>query len=641
MLTEKRKCIGVFVNRTDVDFIDCVNKTIQIEAKARGYDVYFFFTVGYGNVDTEYDRQEMTMFNIAPIEQMDGILVALDTYQISGFGEALLYTLEARAKCPIVHIRQIPKGCNGVFTDETHAINEIIDHVIEHHGCKRIYFLGGYEGHVDAEFRRQCFYEEMAAHGLYADETYMYRGNMWRNCGEDAYHHFFEEMEPPDAVICANDLMAMSMSHAIIDHGLSVPGDVIVTGFDDIAQSVASVPSLSTIGRDYKVMAEAAVDLVDNLIHDKENGIVHNEPILRRLPTYMVLRESCGCNYLTIEDMSNLFQKQFEELTSRRELDNGAMSFYTRCCSCKTLEQLHDTLIALGAGVVGYSDFILCMYREYLPFVELCDPDDPEKNMVAVCGLCNGSDIGLPLQQFNSSDLFPHQYFDTDKPQAYYISLLHQGATCIGTYSMIFEDGRTIDSMLQMVDISITNIMLNLYNYYELRSLSEDNHLKSISDPLTSLLNRRGFDEQISTRWSALCRRGHPIAFLCVDLDSLKSINDRFGHDSGDRAICAVADALRDAADDDSTVIARSGGDEYMLMIENVDSELVNKYVADVRSKLKTFSKNTAGYTVGISTGSYIFKPGANTDLNYCMRQADIAMYHDKRKRHSADFSEN
>ena len=638
MLNGKRKCIGVFVNRTDVDFIDCINKTIQIEAKALGYDVYFFFTVGYGNVDNEYDRQEMTMFNLAPIEKMDGILVALDTYQISGFGEALLYTLEARAKCPVVHIRQIPSGCNGVYTDESHAINEIISHVIEHHGCKRIYFLGGYEGHVDAELRRKCFYAEMAAHGLYADETYMYRGNMWRNCGEEAFDYFFNKMEKPDAIICANDLMAMSMSHAIIDHGLSVPDDVIVTGFDNIAQSIASIPSLSTIGRDYKAMARAAVSLIDRLMKEQEQGIVQTEPVLVKLPTNMILRESCGCNMLSIEEMSKLYLKQFEQITARYEQDNGSMSFYTRCCTCKTLEQLHDTLLEYGAGVVGYTDFILCMYQEYLPFAEMRDVPDTDDNMVAVFGLCDGKDIGIPIRRFPSSQLFPHEYFDTDKPQAYYISLLHQGAVCIGTFSMIFDDGKTITSMLQMVDIAVTNIMLSMYNYNELRNLSEDNHLKSITDPLTQLYNRRGFDEQINTLWPTLCNYKKPLAFICVDLDGLKTINDRFGHENGDKAIRTVADALRENADD-SMVIARSGGDEYMLLMTEATEERVRKYIYDVRSKLETLSSDIDGYNVGISAGSYIFTPAANTDLNYCMRQSDIKMYHDKRKRHSSDVS--
>ncbi|MCL6729239.1 GGDEF domain-containing protein [Sphingomonas hankyongi] len=89
-------------------------------------------------------------------------------------------------------------------------------------------------------------------------------------------------------------------------------------------------------------------------------------------------------------------------------------------------------------------------------------------------------------------------------------------------------------------------------------------------DTLISLPNRRGFMRELERLVDRAARYGHRSAMLFVDLDGLKMINDTFGHGAGDEALIQVADLLSRGVRR-SDVVARIGGDEFGILIENAD----------------------------------------------------------------------
>ena len=105
MISGKRKTIGVFLCKAYSLFDNAVYQTLEEEAKKHDLDVIVFTTVGYFSSQNEYDAQERGMFAFAPIEQLDGIIVAPDTYEIEGFRDELHEELSRRAKCPVISIR--------------------------------------------------------------------------------------------------------------------------------------------------------------------------------------------------------------------------------------------------------------------------------------------------------------------------------------------------------------------------------------------------------------------------------------------------------------------------------------------------------------------------------------------------------
>ena len=105
------------------------------------------------------------------------------------------------------------------------------------------------------------------------------------------------------------------------------------------------------------------------------------------------------------------------------------------------------------------------------------------------------------------------------------------------------------------------------------------------SDPVTGIFNRRAFLEQLQFRLDLAAREGKPITLAYIDLDDFKRINDRSGHDEGDRVLRVVASALTKSVRR-TDVVARLGGDEFALLIAGADRAGAEQLIAKMRHSL-------------------------------------------------------
>lgn len=151
------------------------------------------------------------------------------------------------------------------------------------------------------------------------------------------------------------------------------------------------------------------------------------------------------------------------------------------------------------------------------------------------------------------------------------------------------------------------------------------------TDPLTGLLNRRAFLEELERRFDRLARERRPGALLFVDLDNLKQVNDRLGHDAGDAAIRAAAELLR-AAVRPTDLVARLGGDEFALWLDGADQAIAvaraERLVADARLALAHTAPPDV--TLSLSIGIAVRTAGDET-VGHLLMRADTAMYAVKR----------
>lgn len=155
----------------------------------------------------------------------------------------------------------------------------------------------------------------------------------------------------------------------------------------------------------------------------------------------------------------------------------------------------------------------------------------------------------------------------------------------------------------------------------------------AIGDELTGLSNRRGFEMLGERLLSAARRMGLPLTVVFADLDKLKMINDRFGHDAGDRALKETAVVLEEVLRR-SDLIARLGGDEFSAILAGAESDSAASALTRIETELEKRNAATEEpFDLSLSVGIAVAQPGSEVSLADLLASADAAMYEAKRQK--------
>ncbi len=159
---------------------------------------------------------------------------------------------------------------------------------------------------------------------------------------------------------------------------------------------------------------------------------------------------------------------------------------------------------------------------------------------------------------------------------------------------------------------------------------------RAMYDDLTRLPNRRLFEDRALMAFSRQQRQpGQLCALLFLDLDDFKSVNDQHGHKAGDAVLMAVA-ARAQAAVRQNDTVARWGGDEFIVLLENISADMLETIAQRLRSSIQEpVDYQGCALRVGVSIGLALY-PDAGKDLDQLLHAADHHMYSDKTDRKSA-----
>jgi LacI family transcriptional regulator len=260
-----------------LQFPDLINRGVEVAAQRRDFNL-LLCSVDTG--DRDYSRR---IFSLA--RKSDGLILhdqVLDPGQLARLSRQV----------PIVTLAgvQTPTTTN-VGGDNVAGMRDLARHLVLDHGFRTLAYLGGFATSPDSITRHAAFGAEVTACGASFTDGPQWQGNYCAAGGARVIERLLSEGGSlPDAIACANDQSALGVVHALTQHGLSVPGDIAVTGFDDIPVARHLRPLLTTVRQPIQQLGATAFEALYAMVCDGEAA---GRNIM--LPTTLVRRESCGC----------------------------------------------------------------------------------------------------------------------------------------------------------------------------------------------------------------------------------------------------------------------------------------------------------------------------------------------------------
>lgn len=183
---------------------------------------------------------------------------------------------------------------------------------------------------------------------------------------------------------------------------------------------------------------------------------------------------------------------------------------------------------------------------------------------------------------------------------------------------------------------TVTYFVADYYHNIEIKNRKIANKLKrktdsSEHDALTGLLNRRGLEKRTEAVWPYCERHKVSVGVLAVDIDFFKKYNDSYGHPMGDKCLRIVADVLKESAQRSTDVVTRTGGEEFLIFVQDADDKDMVSLALKIRKNLEkkaipqsycAVSKN-----VTLSMGAVSFVPGYDKSFKNLYEEADKALY--------------
>lgn len=599
-------------------------------------NVYIFTCVGWKyESPSKYAKGENNIYTLPDFSEYDGVIMNSDTIQDTAIVERVEKEIQ-EAGIPCVDLNARSQYFMKVEMENRIAMEEITHHLIMRHHAKNIYYISGPVYSVDAGMRLQAHQETMMADHIGWDKDHIYYGDYSFESGRRAVRKFLSEArEMPDAIVAANDEMAVGAIVELREAGQRVPEDVMVTGYDDSEITEYNYPRLTTVRRGEYEAGQIAYEKIMATLRGED---VEQHTIIQGKA---VFAGSCGCDFHMQEDVAHMQMKFIEsyvhasrdmetlrnfsaEFTGLRDLDDllGCLEQYIRSidmeyfyfCMCGSSEDYYEELERVAAGEERGRDIAAYSDKIWVPFAY-------EKGEVTSYG------------EFSRSLLLPEEC-DMRRSGAFYTILpLHFQDYCFGycvagSYRPAFE-GRFYQNFI----LNLDNALETIRKQDMMRAMVRRLDHMWISDELTGIYNRSGFHQCAEQMISEAGKEGKAVGVIFADVDDLSKVNGTYGHEIGDALIKAMA-SIMIQSQQEGELLSRYGGDEFAVLVTGYDETGMENKVLKIRRMIDNYNLvHARPYVLSASLGYCLEQNAEEAEANDLLKQAYESMYSEKEKK--------
>ncbi len=595
------------------DYIGCLLKGIQKKIESEDVEVHVF-AVYDSLVGSEFLIKEQEIFSLPNWQDYDGVLIAVNSVGNVPVVEKIIEQYKDSGK-QILSIDQKYDGASFLGIDNYQIFYEMIEHMVTVHDCKVLNYLGGPENHEENKERYRAFCDCLKKHNLPIEKERVLHRNFINSDGVEAYETWKERnMHLPDAVICANDYMALGYLSATETDGYQAPEDFRIIGFDNFEEGQFFSPSLTSVNRNWEQLGYEGIEILLQLI----NGDV--APGEFKAGGKLALNESCGCVFDkrdVREDLRNVYRdKRYEERLEVRQRMNRQV-----LCSSRSVDDMQKKLDE-SFGLLGNINVVFCL-KDFLFHEGVVSESVGYDEVMTAVGRNEQRKIRI------GETLSLEEILQDHNCKLGIFNALHFGNVTYG-FAIAAYENRFLQSNFYRTFMETSGLALeNIRQREELRTVNERLQDLYVRDSLTGLYNRFGY---VTLGEEYFKKKEGNVYLVYIDVDNLKLINDNYDHAMGDKAIIGVADAIKEVFADDA-IRVRMGGDEFLVIGEAMSEEELSVKEDEVRIYLEAYTeKENLPFVLRASVG-HVCDEGKEESLEALVKQADAKMYEVKQKR--------
>ena len=575
------------------------------------------------DLGNDKDKSEYAIFHLPDLSGFDGILIQSNQI-IWGEAREEVEQMVMDSGIPAVAIGCALEGCTLVHFDNRQAQHEMAEHIILEHGARRmVYLTGNMSNDCPEGLERLEGFRDACRDSRIPEENIEIIRCTWRTSdGVNVARRWIRDKLPlPDAFICANDEMALGLIETLQENGLRVPRDVLVCGFDNLTSAELSSPRLSTVHTDHSKLDYFAADVLLRMIRGEEKRT--------RIPYEfsLICSESCGCHNTPRRGViRDLYFQQTRFLRS----------FYVQ--QDQMAEDLFEAvdlpdlmrIFSKNHPIFGCENVYLCINEYYFDNYDKSMWPNYAESFDTTMVLCDGTETPPDkndMIRFPTAGLLPKGIMEKEPFLMFYP--LHYNTYSIGYIALngicTAAKMNLHESILNFLEIAIENVRKKSL----LHNLNDTLDDLYVHDALTGLYNRFGLARFGQQRYDDFLASEGSVQVLFIDMDDMKSINDKFGHETGDAALKVSARILQRVCSEDAFIM-RYGGDEFIIIDTGRNRRLSNGILSAADEYNRT---SGMPFTLGFSIGTVRTDDLKRLPMDDCIKEADSRMYKIKQKR--------
>ncbi|MCR5306413.1 MAG: substrate-binding domain-containing protein [Oscillospiraceae bacterium] len=536
---KKRLLIGVIVCETEQLMQRRLIKGITAQAFDLNMDVAVFSCITNNHEMTPHQRSEFNLFRYINFSMLDGILYLRNSIHCEE-ERLILDRMLAEQKLPVLVLDDDTTQFSHLLMDDRSGFAAITNHLITVHGLTDLICLTGQAWQYTAQQRVLGFQDAMRAHHLNVPESAVIYGDYWYESARQLAKELISgQRKLPQGIVCGNDPMAKALCHELTVNGIRIPRDIMITGYDaSLTETQSLIPLTSYVRKNFRLGAQGVAKLYE-MMTGETCVLTQTERI------EVITGNSCSCgvdlDYLQHQIRVNEKQDDFRTLFRTSNMN----IYVTR------QETLDDCMEAIRNNIYLIRDckeYYLCLCEDWEGGGAVENPSEYRREGFPkhmLLKLFNEPGGGVVTKPFPTAKMLPRLHEDREKPGAFFFSPLHHDDRFFGVSVISFGDRLDTYDPVYCDWISVVNTALEFVRMQSyLKRFNSRIYLSAIRDSLTGLYNQAGYQKFAEECFASAKNEHRRFLLLYASFDSLRQINETYGHSEGDSAVTVLATAM-------------------------------------------------------------------------------------------------